>query len=149
MNARATRARRKVREAEAKAKLASLKKENLRLKSNFQEMHCCPLSADILMRADVEPPSCVMNLLTHLINNVGGEPLRNLHDYSFCVCNAVSADEPLVYVSPGFLSLTGFAKNEVIGRNCRFLPGPVTNPDVVRRVFSNDLIYSIKSYYIM
>ena len=34
---------------------------------------------------------------------------------------------PLVYVSQGFLRLTGYALSDVLGRNCRFLQGPSTD----------------------
>jgi PAS domain S-box-containing protein len=35
-------------------------------------------------------------------------------------------DNPLVAVNQAFLDLTGYAEDEVIGRNCRFLRGPDT-----------------------
>ena len=37
------------------------------------------------------------------------------------VANATIADMPLVYVNPAFEVMTGFALEEVVGRNCRFL----------------------------
>ncbi len=36
------------------------------------------------------------------------------------------ADNPIVAVNAAFLELTGYAEDEVIGRNCRFLRGPDT-----------------------
>jgi len=47
-------------------------------------------------------------------------------------------DNPIVYVSQGFLDLTGYALDQVLGRNCRFLQGPDTDQaaiDVMRRAF--------------
>jgi PAS domain S-box-containing protein len=41
---------------------------------------------------------------------------------------------PLVYVNSGFEKMTGFARQEVIGRNCRFLQGPETSKDAVQRM---------------
>ncbi len=35
-------------------------------------------------------------------------------------------DLPLVYANPAFLRMTGYAPDEVLGRNCRFLQGPDT-----------------------
>ncbi|RYD28986.1 MAG: PAS domain-containing protein, partial [Lysobacteraceae bacterium] len=32
-------------------------------------------------------------------------------------------DNPLIYVNPAFERLTGFAAEEAIGRNCRFMQG--------------------------
>ncbi|MDQ2803464.1 MAG: PAS domain-containing protein [Pseudomonadota bacterium] len=43
-------------------------------------------------------------------------------------------DCPLVYVNPAFTELTGYALEAAIGRNCRFLQGPETDRDVVRRI---------------
>lgn len=43
-------------------------------------------------------------------------------------------DEPLVYVSKGFESLTGYTAQEAKGRNCRFLQGRMTDPDRVDEI---------------
>ena len=43
-------------------------------------------------------------------------------------------DCPLVYVNEAFLRMTGYAQQEVLGRNCRFLQGPDTDPDAVREL---------------
>jgi PAS domain S-box-containing protein len=40
-------------------------------------------------------------------------------------------DCPLVFVNPAFLRMTGYAEAEVLGRNCRFLQGPRTDPKPV------------------
>ncbi|MGY2080615.1 EAL domain-containing protein [Modestobacter sp. SYSU DS0657] len=43
-------------------------------------------------------------------------------------------DQPLVYVNPAFARLAGFPAEEVLGRNCRFLQSPDTDPAPVARV---------------
>ncbi len=43
-------------------------------------------------------------------------------------------DCPLVYVNPAFTDLTGYRLEEAVGRNCRFLQGPQTDRDTVRRL---------------
>ena len=43
-------------------------------------------------------------------------------------------DCPLIYVNKAFERLTGFAASEVLGRNCRFMQGPLTDPDDVTRL---------------
>lgn len=43
-------------------------------------------------------------------------------------------DNPIVYVSQGFLKLTGYTQSEVMGRNCRFMQGPDTDKEVVQRI---------------
>ena len=42
-----------------------------------------------------------------------------------------SPDNPMIYVSEEFERQTGFNEAEAIGRNCRFLQGPSTNPEAV------------------
>lgn len=40
------------------------------------------------------------------------------------LCDMDQPDTPIVYVSDSFLELTGYSRQEVIGRNCRFLQTP-------------------------
>jgi diguanylate cyclase (GGDEF)-like protein/PAS domain S-box-containing protein len=43
-------------------------------------------------------------------------------------------DQPLVYVNPAFERLAGLPRSELLGRNCRFLQGPDTDPAAVAAV---------------
>ena len=47
------------------------------------------------------------------------------------ITDPTQADNPLVYVNEGFLDLTGYTREEVVGRNCRFLQGENTNERTV------------------
>nr|AML76786.1 putative LOV domain-containing protein [Mertensia paniculata] len=47
---------------------------------------------------------------------------------SFVLTDPCLQDMPIVYASEAFLRLTGYARHEVLGRNCRFLSGPDTDP---------------------
>lgn len=43
-------------------------------------------------------------------------------------------DNPIVFVNEAFQKLTGYGREEIIGRNCRFLQGPETDRESVRKV---------------
>jgi PAS domain S-box-containing protein len=48
------------------------------------------------------------------------------------VTDAVASVNNVVYASPSFEALTGYAGNDAVGRNCRFLEGPESDPLTVR-----------------
>ncbi|WP_216870306.1 diguanylate cyclase domain-containing protein [Modestobacter excelsi] len=50
------------------------------------------------------------------------------------IADASLPDLPLVYVNAAFLRLTGYSSEEVLGRNCRFLQGPATDPTQVQPI---------------
>mmetsp|Transcript_17353 Transcript_17353/g.50458 ORF Transcript_17353/g.50458 Transcript_17353/m.50458 type:complete len:434 (+) Transcript_17353:709-2010(+) len=55
---------------------------------------------------------------------------------NFAISDPSLPDNPIVYVSGGFLELTGYTLDQVLGRNCRFLQGPGTDQaavEVIRR----------------
>jgi PAS domain S-box-containing protein len=48
--------------------------------------------------------------------------------------NPAFEDNPIVYANEAFVRLTGYPVASVVGRNCRFLQGPDTEPDRVERI---------------
>jgi PAS domain S-box-containing protein len=50
---------------------------------------------------------------------------------NFAISDPTLPDNPIVYVSQGFLELTGYTLDQVLGRNCRFLQGPGTDQSAV------------------
>ena len=53
---------------------------------------------------------------------------------SFTISDPRLPDNPLVFVNPAFERTTGYRRDEVQGRNCRFLQGPDTDPAAVQAV---------------
>jgi len=43
-------------------------------------------------------------------------------------------DNPIVFVTRAFCRQTGYTPEEVMGRNCRFMQGPDTDPEAVSRI---------------
>ena len=50
------------------------------------------------------------------------------------IANPRLEDCPIVFVNDAFCLLTGFGRGDILGRNCRFLQGPDTDPATVREI---------------
>jgi PAS domain S-box-containing protein len=50
------------------------------------------------------------------------------------ITDATAPDNPLIYVNDHFTEITGYAEDEVVGQNCRFLQGEDTDADPVSRL---------------
>lgn len=53
---------------------------------------------------------------------------------SFVVADPNRPDTPIVYVNRAFELTTGYSHRFVVGRNCRFLQGPDTDPEAVKNI---------------
>lgn len=53
---------------------------------------------------------------------------------SFTITDPSRPDDPLVWVNPAFTATTGYEFDDAVGRNCRFLQGPATDPRVVGEI---------------
>nr|AML79646.1 putative LOV domain-containing protein [Mougeotia sp. BC-2016] len=53
---------------------------------------------------------------------------------TFVLSDATKPDIPIVFASEGFYKMTGYSRDEVIGKNCRFLQGQETDKDEVSRL---------------
>ncbi|MEO0637564.1 MAG: PAS domain-containing protein [Pseudomonadota bacterium] len=54
-------------------------------------------------------------------------------DLAVVIANPHMPDCPIVYVNDAFLAHSGYDREEIIGRNCRFMQGPDSEPDAVAR----------------
>lgn len=52
----------------------------------------------------------------------------------FAISDPSLPDNPIVFASPGFMELTGYTMQQIIGRNCRFLQGPGTDQRSVQMI---------------
>ena len=50
------------------------------------------------------------------------------------VTDARQPDNPVVFTNDSFCRLTGYTREEIVGRNCRFLQGPETDPATVAKI---------------
>jgi PAS domain S-box-containing protein len=57
-------------------------------------------------------------------------------DITFTITDPRQPDNPLVWVNPSFTRVTGYEYDDAVGRNCRFLQGPATDPAAVAEVRS-------------
>lgn len=77
--------------------------------------------------------------------NATPEPNRNL-EYALLeralaaskdgilITDSTQPDNPIVWCNPGFLNMTGYKAEEVLGHNCRFLQGAETDKGTVRKL---------------
>ena len=57
-------------------------------------------------------------------------------EQSVVITNPALPDNPMIFISDEFEKQTGYSPKEALGRNCRFLQGPETDPyavDAIRR----------------
>nr|AML78339.1 putative LOV domain-containing protein [Mollugo verticillata] len=53
---------------------------------------------------------------------------------NFVITDPRLPDNPIIFASDSFLELTEYSREEILGRNCRFLQGPETDPETVRKI---------------
>ncbi len=70
---------------------------------------------------------------TDAVLNLRNQALEAL-DQGIMITDAQRLDNPIIYVNPAFERLTGYAAGSVLGKNPRFLQGPATSPDIVRKL---------------
>ncbi|CDM32394.1 transcriptional regulator family: GATA type zinc finger [Penicillium roqueforti] len=66
---------------------------------------------------------------------------------AFVMCDILVEDHPIVYVSEAFERLTGYTKDEIVGRNCRFLQAPdgIINSGAKRTFVDGQTVYRLRS----
>jgi PAS domain S-box-containing protein len=80
---------------------------------------------EVVSDGSSQEPGIPRSLLRRGLNNI---PL------SLVITDPHQHDNPIVYVNRAFTELTGYEASAVIGRNCRFLQGEESEPDVVQEL---------------
>jgi PAS domain S-box-containing protein len=117
----------------------ALQEENEKLKASLREH--IPSEAETLI------VNCSSTGLASVIASDPTSATKTLDDPDYSLVKALQTaqqnfvisdpslpDNPIVYASQGFLALTGYTLDQVLGRNCRFLQGPATDPKAVAKI---------------
>ena len=65
-----------------------------------------------------------------LFDSIGLSPIATV------ISNPRRADNPLEAANSAFCALTGYSESDIVGRNCRFLAGELTEPWITDRIRS-------------
>lgn len=139
--------------------VALLKEENEKLKNAMRE-HLGAEKANQLIEGKAAADNSAEGLIASsqgIANKVLDDPdfsfIKALQtaQQNFVVTDPSLPDNPIVYASQGFLNLTGYSLDQILGRNCRFLQGPETDPKSVERIrkaieMGNDMSVCLLNY---
>ena len=50
------------------------------------------------------------------------------------ICDMTKPDCPAIYINDAFTKITGYSKIYAIGKNCRYLQGPKTDPEEIKKI---------------
>lgn len=89
------------------------------IKKHAEELQKSFCTTDCAIDASV--PSSLLSVLGPIQDN-------------FCLSDPSLPDNPMVYCSPGFLAMTGYSCDELVGFNCRILQGPDTDQHAVQQI---------------
>eukprot|EP00607_Mallomonas_marina_P009627 CAMPEP_0182420576 /NCGR_PEP_ID=MMETSP1167-20130531/5480_1 /TAXON_ID=2988 /ORGANISM="Mallomonas Sp, Strain CCMP3275" /LENGTH=380 /DNA_ID=CAMNT_0024596723 /DNA_START=44 /DNA_END=1186 /DNA_ORIENTATION=+ len=102
-----------------------------------------PFTERILGDCDVKLPESVASAVQLLISRIekaeiAALPLKNVmaNKKSFCLTNASTFNNVIVYVSRSFLQMSGYAAADVLGKPCNILHGPETDMKHVEEIKS-------------
>jgi len=139
--ARRTRLRKKFFFESLQKEVVDLQRENLQLKdlvkTNLEDKDSrkildeCDAAEKLppgVLEACGEKSSAISAQDFNLVKSIQGS------QHSFIITDPSLEDNPIVFASDDFLKLTGYGRDQVLGRNCRFLQGTDTNKDSVDQI---------------
>nr|AML76577.1 putative LOV domain-containing protein [Melia azedarach] len=94
------------------------------------------LEDDDEMESDDERPDSVDDRVRQKEMRKGIDLATTLEriEKNFVITDPRLPDNPIIFASDSFLELTEYSREEILGRNCRFLQGPETDPATVRKI---------------
>lgn len=72
--------------------------------------------------------------ITDLFDREDVRSFFNQTNVGIVVSDPKEVDNPMVYVNETFVNMTGYSKEEVIGKNCRFLQGADTDEAAIAAI---------------
>lgn len=112
------------------AQVNQLRTENERLKEAVRVSNLKP-AEEILSNCHFDLPKKVVDFVDGMVAEDQDAGLDLKSARCFCITNATAPDDPIVYASPDFVELTGYAMHCILGHNCRFLQGADTDKNEV------------------
>ncbi|KAJ0987710.1 hypothetical protein J5N97_006066 [Dioscorea zingiberensis] len=95
-----------------------------------------PMEEDTLLESDDDRPESFDDKVRRKEMRKGIDLATTLEriEKNFVITDPRLPDNPIIFASDSFLELTEYTREEILGRNCRFLQGPETDPATVRKI---------------
>lgn len=155
--ARRTRLRKKFFFESLQKEVVDLQRENAALKDIVRsELKDGGTSILEECKASEKLPEAVLEACGEHATDMGSQDfnlVRSIQQsqHSFVITDPSLQDNPIVFASDDFLNLTGYSREDVLGRNCRFLQGSETSKaklEEIRKGLSsgNDVSVTLANY---
>ncbi|VAI30427.1 unnamed protein product [Triticum turgidum subsp. durum] len=104
--------------------------------ANVEKNMLKPRDEDPLLDSDDERPESFDDELRRKEMRRGIDLATTLEriEKNFVITDPRLPDNPIIFASDSFLQLTEYSREEILGRNCRFLQGPETDRATVRKI---------------
>ncbi|RVX12250.1 Phototropin-2 [Vitis vinifera] len=105
--------------------------------SSFSAQECQPsIEPEILMTKDIERSDSWERAERERDIRQGIDLATTLEriEKNFVITDPRLPDNPIIFASDSFLELTEYTREEILGRNCRFLQGPETDQGTVSKI---------------
>jgi PAS domain S-box-containing protein len=137
--AKKTRLRKKFFFESLQKQVAQLATENDLLKTIVKQRLTTEVRNEILAQCKTEVPNITTTSLTNATAYLEGADFKLMAaiqaaQRSFVITDPSLPDNPIIFASQGFLELSGYKLDEILGRNCRFMQGPKTDQNQVEKL---------------